>query len=311
MSLRNVMRKAAGLLVEMPDEPEPSLPDVDLPEIGKGATDKDAAQRPAPDIDELLAVVRGPKSGALGAGSGASSSASSAPAPATATATQVAQSGTGPNLDQIKSAAAGAVNPSAFVPGAPAQASGPGIGPDGKVKLPVIYEAAGIAPTPFTAEQALELIAAMPADLPIEVRRQMVKATLSTIGKTLGATPQTIVADATRKATALESYLESYTRKSEEFTKKVEGDIATLEAQIAEKRKAIETARRRVSELSKFCDQEAERLDDVLEFFSLDVGPSKYAAVSQIGSPAGNPTGSSPGNAAGNQPINPTQNLKS
>jgi hypothetical protein len=89
------------------------------------------------------------------------------------------------------------------------------------------------------------------------------------------------VADATRKVAALEAYLESFNKKSEEFTKKVEGDIATLEAQIKEKRQAIETARRRVNDLSKFCDQEAERLDDVLEFFSLDVGPSKYAPGNQ------------------------------
>ncbi len=264
MSLRNVMRKAAGLLVEMPED----AAELGVPLSGSKSPDtSDYSTRPAPDIDELLAAVRGPKDDKIG---------SPVQKPATATATQVAQSGPGPNLDQIKNAAAGAAGSGA--------SSGDGktektavIGADGKVNLPVIYEAAGVPSTNFSAEQALEIINSLPTDLPLEVRRQTVKATLGAIGRTIGATPQTIVGDATRKVAALEAYLESFSKKSEEFTKKVEADIATLEAQIGEKRKAIESAQRRVAELSKFCDQEAERLDDVLEFFSLDVGSSKYA----------------------------------
>jgi hypothetical protein len=263
MSLRNVMKKAAGLLVEMPED-EAFPPATSGPAAEKN--DKSDAARPAPDIDELLAVVRGPnapKSGATAPGA----------SPKAVPATQVAQSGGGPGLEQIKSAAAGAATPGATV-----NAS---VGPDGKIKVTAIYEAAGVPPTPFSAEQALEVIAALPPELPIEVKRQTVKATLNAIGKTLGATPQTIVADATRKAAALDAYFESFTKKSGEFTQKVEADIAALEKQIEEKRKAIETAKRRVEELGKFCDAEAEKLDDVLEFFSLDVGPSKYAPTNE------------------------------
>jgi hypothetical protein len=263
------MRKAAGLLVEMPEEtaPDGEIPKNESPD-GKSPEVDNYSTRPAPDIDELLAAVRGPKDEKANLRGGASTDSK----PATATATQVAQSGPGPNLDQIKNAAAGAALPDTGKTEKTAV-----IGADGKVKPSIIYEAAGVPPTPFTAEQALEVINSLPADLPLEVRRQTVKATLHAIGKTLNATPQTIVGDATRKLAALEAYVESFTKKSEEFTKKVETDIATLEAQIQERRKAIETARQRAEELSKFCDQEAERLDDVLEFFSLDVGSSKYA----------------------------------
>ncbi|HEY0074447.1 MAG TPA: hypothetical protein VGB77_10115, partial [Abditibacteriaceae bacterium] len=202
---------------------------------------------------------------------------SSTAKPSTATATQLAQSGSGPNLDQIKNAASSAAAPVA-TPGDAKAVDKPKImGADGKIQLPAIYQAAGVPEIAFTAEQALEIIHSLPADLPLEVRRQTVKATLNAIGKTLGATPQTLVGDATRKLAALEAYVESFSKKSEEFTKKVETDIAALEKQIEEKRKAITGARGRVQELSQFCDKEAERLDDVLEFFSLDVGPSKYA----------------------------------
>lgn len=274
MSLRNVMRKAAGLLVEMPPENVDSPKneeDLTSASSMEDAVDK-ADTRPAPDIDELLAAVRGPKSEKED-----KVPASTPLKPLTATATQVAQSGTGPNLDQIKSAAAGAASASDPKAGEKAKI----MGADGKIQLPVIYKAAGVPEISFTAEQALEIINSLPADLPLEVRRQTVKATLNAIGKTLGATPQTIVGDATRKLAALEAYVESFGKKSEDYTKKVETDIAALEKQIEEKRKAIMSTRQRAQELSQFCDREAEQLDDVLEFFSLDVGPSKYAAENQ------------------------------
>ncbi len=285
MSLQNIMRKAAGLLVEIPPE------DSSAASENSGASSAgEKGARPAPDIDELLAVVRGPKAASSG---GTSSAPAKTGAASTATAAQLAQAGTGPNLDQIKNAAAGAVNPGGFVQGAPAQGGGPIVGSDGKLKVSVVYDAAGVPPSPFSAEQALELIHAMPADLPLAVRRQTVKATLVAIGQTIGATPQTIVADATRKAAALEAYLNAYGKKSEEFVGKIEGEIKTLEAQMAEKRKAIEVAKLRVDDLAKFCDREAERLDEVLEFFSLDVGSSKYAADAPPVS--ANPAGPDPG----------------
>ncbi len=267
------MRKTAGLLFEMP--PEDEMPNVPV-SSGTSPDTSDYSTRPAPDIDELLAAVRGPKSEKSAATGVVPSGTASGTAKVTATATQVVQSGPGPNLAEIKNAAAGAAQAENGKMEKTAV-----IGADGKVNLPMIYDAAGVPATNFTAEQALEIINSLPADLPLEIRRQTVKATLNAIGKTLGATPQTIVGDATRKLAALEAYLESFGQKSEEFTKKVETDIATLESQIQERRKAIESARKRVEELSKFCDGEAERLDDVLEFFSLDVGPSKYANSSQ------------------------------
>ena len=296
MSLRNVMRKAAGLLVEMP----PEGGDTSKDEVGTSSTEPidaagEADTRTAPDIDELLAAVRGPKAqqsdkaqlSSASASPSLSASATPASGASTQTATQVAQSGPGPNLEQIKNAAGAAASPDVKAGAAPTSA-GTAIGTDGKIQLPAVYKAAGVPEIAFGAEQALEIINSLPADLPLEVRRQTVKATLNAIGKTLGATPQTIVGDATRKLAALEAYVESFGQKSQAFTKKLEADIAALEAQIEEKRKAIGNAQQRVQQLSQGCDQEAERLDDVLEFFSLDVGPSKYAAESKTENKADN-----------------------
>jgi hypothetical protein len=58
-----------------------------------------------------------------------------------------------------------------------------------------------------------------------------------------------------------------------------ERDIAALQAQIEERRKAIANARHEVTRVTQMCNAESDRLDDVLEFFSLDVPPSRYAAA--------------------------------
>ena len=67
------------------------------------------------------------------------------------------------------------------------------------------------------------------------------------------------------------------------------------------KRQAIQSARQKLAQSKQKCEVEAERLDDVLEFFSLDVAPSKYAApqnaAPQSATPQGVP-GTSPENPA-------------
>ena len=51
----------------------------------------------------------------------------------------------------------------------------------------------------------------------------------------------------------------------------------SAQAQIEEKRHAIQDTRQRLAQTTHLCKTESEHLDDVLEFFSLDVPPSKYA----------------------------------
>ncbi len=123
----------------------------------------------------------------MGAGAGA------APAAATGggtakTVEQIVRETEGPNLDAITVAAS---------------ASPPVMTADGATDFSAIYRQANLPAAPFTAEQMLEMLASLPQELPLDTKRQTVKVTLGAMGKAIGATPETIVADASRKLAAL------------------------------------------------------------------------------------------------------------
>src|ERR1051326_1672071 len=80
-------------------------------------------------------------------------SAAPATAPAAKTVEQIVKDSPGPNLDEIKIAAATPqVQP---------------MGEDGKIDHKAIYTMANVQDAPFTAEQLLDLLATLPAELPL------------------------------------------------------------------------------------------------------------------------------------------------
>jgi hypothetical protein len=258
MSLRDAMRKAAGLLIEI--EPEASTPARSLDAVSWSENSKAVDSGAAPSIDELLAVLDDEKGKPKVTAPPASTPATNAPAK---TVEQVVRDAPGPNLDQIR---AGASTPSANL-----------MTPDGKTDFAAIYKNANLPAAPFSAEQMLELIKSLPAELPLETRRQTVKVTLSALGKTMGASPETIVADASRKLAALEACVAGAQKSTQAAATKAETEIAELQKQVAQKQKEIETSRQKLLQLTQGCEAQSRELDDVLEFFSLDVPPSKYA----------------------------------
>jgi hypothetical protein len=203
MSIKNTLRKAAGLFVEIED----SGPSRDF------------------DSDSLLD----------------SSNTTSTPAPAPKTVEQVVKEAPGPNLEEIKVEQSRVHAPAVTAPG-------------GNVKFSEIYAQANVPASTFTAEQALEMINSLPADLPIEIRRKTISVTMETMGKATGVNVETVIADASRKLAALASYSEALTTKTADF-------VAVTNMQVA----------------AGACEAEGNRLDDILEFFSLDVAPSKFA----------------------------------
>ena len=239
MSLKATLRKAAGLLVELPPEEQ-------------AITDPAELDKKLAEVNQQLEKLGGDK-----------------PARPAKTVEQIVQDTKGPNLDQIK------------VPSEAAQQ--PLISAEGHVDFSAVYKKAGVGTPAYTAEQMLELLASLPKELPMETRRQTVKVTLNSLGKTLGASPETIVADATRKLAALDSFVDAVTRHTAEYITTAQVEIASLEAKIAERRKGIEAAQQRQGSATEQCVRESARLDDLLEFFSLDVAPSKYAPTSGAG----------------------------
>lgn len=256
MSLRQTLRKAAGLLVELPPDPEEPAADSEVR--------ADSAPQSArnPELEKLLAEINSeppPPSAAT------VTAAPTSPPPAK-TVEQIVQESPGPNLQDIN---------------VPATASPTFTTPDGMIDFIMLYQQAGLPPSSFTAEQMLDMLASLPPELPLETKRQTVKVTLNSMGKALGATPDTIVADASRKLAALTAYVDNLSKHTAEFVSATEMEIAALQAQMEQKRAAIQEAQQKQTQTTQACSAESNRLDDVLEFFSLDVSPSKYAPPPQ------------------------------
>ncbi|MEQ1933467.1 MAG: hypothetical protein ABL962_06260, partial [Fimbriimonadaceae bacterium] len=149
--------------------------------------------------------------------------------------------------------------------------------PGGNVKFSEIYAHANVPASSFSAEQALEMINSLPSDLPIEVRRKTINVTMETMGKATGVNVETVVTDASRKLAALASYSEALTTTTADFVAVTNMQVAAMENEIAEKRRLIEDTKKLLHVAVGACEAEADRLDDILEFFSLDVAPSKFA----------------------------------
>ena len=257
MSLRNTLRKAAGLLVELPPDEEEATPhaqgNTGGTSGGSGATDQMWA--------ELEKAAQKPQTASTSGVPFAS------PTPAK-TVEQIAREEHGPNLDQIH-VTSQAIHPDAHL--------------SGTLDYKSIYEAAHLPAAPFSAEQVLAMFAELPAEVPMQTKRQMMKVSINAMGKVIGASPESIVADASRKLAALAAYTEHLTQTTQEYTNVSAQKIAELEAEIDKIRMAVAAAQQRQFRETQLCTEESHRLDDVLEFFSLDVPPSKYADTNPNG----------------------------
>jgi hypothetical protein len=238
MSLRDTLRRAAGLLVELPPEVRPAAPEP-----------AGSASSGGSNLDQLIESLE-------------AEAVKRAEEPATRTVEQVVRDAAGPNLEDIS------------VPGSTPQ---PTLGADGKLDFSVLYRQALLPAAPFSAEQMLGMLESLPHELPLDTKRRTVAVSLDTVGKSIGATPETIVADASRKLAALAAYADNLSKDTAGFVAATELEVAALQAQIEEKRQAIRTAQAKLQDVMAVCSAESDRLDDVLEFFSLDVPPSKYA----------------------------------
>jgi hypothetical protein len=185
-----------------------------------------------------------------------------APTP-TRTVADVVKAAPGPNLDQIQ------------VP--PDTAKSPPVGPDGAPDFKTIFERSGVPAVSFGAEEALQVIGSLPAELPMDVKRKTVGATLSAMGKAMGVTTDSVVSDASRKIAALASFTDQLTAQTHQYQVLVEQRTADLKAQIASCEADLAKAQEKLANFVQACEEEGHRLDDVLEFFTLDKPPSKNA----------------------------------
>ena len=175
---------------------------------------------------------------------------------------QIVENTVGPNLDEISLTEEQAQE---------------GLAPGGIPNFEKVYSNANLPKSTFGAEQALEVISSLPADLPIALKRTTVHATLTTMGKAMGVDTESVVADASRKMAALGAFEDSLNLQSKRFIATMSADIEAHEAKIAELNARIDEANKSLANALSLCHAENEKLDDVLEFFTLDIGASKNA----------------------------------
>lgn len=141
---------------------------------------------------------------------------------------------------------------------------------DGLVNFDALYKQAGVLTVPFTAEQALDMLSHMPAGVSEEARQQVINVTLAALGRSVGGTPEAIVADATRKQAALYSFRQTRGDQLVELTSAAEGRIADLQKEIEKSQGIIEKAKRQYQTLTDSCAAQEAQLDKVVDFFSQD-----------------------------------------
>ena len=185
-----------------------------------------------------------------------------APAPAAKTVEQIVKETEGPNLDEVNAV--------------PVE-NKPVFRADGGIDFVGIFQLAGLTPVSFGAEQVLELLAQLPAELPLDAKRATLKVTINAMAKTSQVSSDTIVGDTMRKLAALATYSENFERQANDYIGKAQTEIERLRGEIAKWEKGINDATAKSQMVEQACVAESERLDDVLEFFSLDVPPSRHA----------------------------------
>ncbi len=139
---------------------------------------------------------------------------------------------------------------------------------DGLVDFDALYRQAQVPAVPFTAEQALEMLHNMPSGVSEMVRQQIINATLSALGKSVGGTPEAIVADATRKQAALQSFRQRRGDQLADLTSAAQARVSELQKEIAKSQAMMEAAKTQYAHLSENCQSEEARLDTVVDFFS-------------------------------------------
>ena len=217
MSLKNALHRAAGLFVEMPDQPSPAFDPIE-------PTMPAAIPTPAPTKPR--------------------------------TVEDVVKQAPGPNLDQIQTPAD--------------TAKSPPYSSDGVPDFKTIYERSGVPAVPFGADEALQVINSLPSDLPMDVKRKTVGATLSAMGKAMGVTTDSVVADSSRKIAALHSFTEQLTAQTNQYQAMIEQKIGDLKKQISDCEAQHAEATAKLDKVVKACEAEGARVEDVLHFFTTD-----------------------------------------
>ena len=172
----------------------------------------------------------------------------------------------------------GAAPPEPVAPAEPVQATPPlvslvdAVSDEGDVDFDRVYQQYELPVASFSAEQAMNMLQALPRDLALRTKRATVNTTLSAIGKVVGTSPKDIVLDAARKKEGLERFLEALSHEIEETTAATEAEIERLQAEITLSREKLRVVSRRRTAAGEVCHSRMHLLNQVIYFFDYDEG---------------------------------------
>jgi hypothetical protein len=139
--------------------------------------------------------------------------------------------------------------------------------PDVPLDLSAIYRRFSVPVAPFSAEQALDLIEAVPQGVDRATRKRMACGMLNALTRSAGVVPRDVATDASAKIAALNEHVKELAQQTDSLIQRAEAEIQSLQGQIEQKRQTIVDERAKSGLLARKCQEESRRLGSVVEYF--------------------------------------------
>ncbi len=232
-------------------------------EDGTSSEEEAATAKPAPSgdpaVDELIAKYAG---GAQPASGRAASRPPAPPAVATSRATRPPRPPVQP-AESVETSVASAPSPSASDAVATAPVPAEPI-PEVKVDFVGVLRKAGLTDEEQgRVDKTLSLLSSLPAETPLEIKRQIVGASLQAFGIQI----EQIIESAALQIRALDRHGQDGQKQTQAFLEQGTRRIAELEKELSRIRSSMQEQQSLQKGLELTCNQKKRRVQDVLDFF--------------------------------------------
>jgi len=153
----------------------------------------------------------------------------------------------------------------------------------GKVDFDQVYEAAGIGGDERQrVTKTLELLAALPADTPTPVKKQIVEASLTAFGVPIDK----IIESGVAEIQALEGYIRAGAADTQQVLADAESRIKAKEDEIRQLRKVMDERVQEQQTAARACNDRKLNIQQILEFFGQDAVARVVSASPKLRTPS-------------------------
>jgi hypothetical protein len=180
--------------------------------------------------------------------------------------------------------------PATSAPAAPAAAAedffqkAPPAAPGGRVDFDQVFDSAGIADEEQErVTKAVSLLASLPAETPVAVKKQIVEASL----KAFGVPIEKIIETGVAEIQALEGYIRVGGSDTRQLLQESEQRIKQYEAEIAQIRTVMDERVKEQDAVVRACNDRKLTVQQILEFFGQDAVARVVQASPKLRAPGG------------------------